>query len=54
LNRQPTEKTIRKRYASAFKDTNLHTMLTALGGDTLIVTGVSTQPLRLRDLPRRH
>lgn len=42
LNRQPTEKLIRKRYASAFKDTNLHTMLTALGVDTLIVTGVST------------
>ena len=42
LNRQPTEKIIRKRYASAFKDTNLHTMLTALGIDTLIVTGVST------------
>lgn len=42
LDRQPTEKVIRKRYASAFKDTNLHTMLTALGVDTLIVTGVST------------
>ena len=42
LERQPTEKLIRKRYASAFKDTNLHTMLTALGVDTLIVTGVST------------
>ncbi|HLQ44270.1 MAG TPA: isochorismatase family protein, partial [Planctomycetaceae bacterium] len=42
LERQPTEKLIRKRYASAFKDTNLHTMLAALGIDTLIVTGVST------------
>lgn len=42
LERRPTEKVIRKRYASAFKDTNLHTMLTALGVDTLIVTGVST------------
>ena len=42
LNRQPMEKVIRKRYASAFKDTNLHTMLTALGIDTLLVTGVST------------
>lgn len=42
LNRQSTEKIVRKRYASAFKDTNLHTMLTALGIDTLIVTGVST------------
>lgn len=42
LERRPTEKLIRKRYASAFKDTNLHTMLTALGVDTLVVTGVST------------
>ena len=42
LNRQSTEKVIRKRYASAFKDTNLHTMLTALSVDTLIVMGVST------------
>ena len=42
LERRPTEKLIRKRYASAFKDTNLHTMLTALSVDTLIVTGVST------------
>ena len=42
LNRQPTENLIRKNYASAFKGTNLHTMLTALGIDTLIVTGVST------------
>ena len=42
LERRPNEKLIRKRYASAFKDTNLHTMLTALGIDTLIVTGVST------------
>jgi nicotinamidase-related amidase len=42
LERRPTEKLIRKRYASAFKDTNLHTMLAALGIDTLIVTSVST------------
>jgi len=42
LNRRPTEKLIRKRYASAFKGTNLHEMLTSLGIDTLIVTGVST------------
>ena len=42
LARQPTEKLIRKRYASAFKGTNLHEMLTSLGIDTLIVTGVST------------
>ena len=42
LERRPNEKIVRKNYASAFKDTNLHTMLTALSIDTLIVTGVST------------
>lgn len=42
LERQPTEKVVRKKYASSFKATNLHEMLTALGVDTLIVTGVST------------
>lgn len=42
LKRQPTEKIVRKRYASAFKGTNLHEMLTSLGIDTLIVTGIST------------
>ncbi|MCI0684715.1 MAG: isochorismatase family protein [Gemmataceae bacterium] len=42
LGRRPTEKLIMKRYASAFKGTNLSDMLTALGIDTLIVTGVST------------
>jgi nicotinamidase-related amidase len=42
LERHPTEPLIRKRYASAFKGTNFHEMLTALGVDTLIVTGVST------------
>ena len=42
LERRPTEMVIRKRYASAFKATNLHEMLTGLGVDTLIVTGVST------------
>ena len=42
LNHRPTEKLIRKPYASAFKGTNLHEMLTALGIDTLIVTGIST------------
>ena len=42
LERRPTEILIRKRYASAFKGTNLHEMLTALGVDTLIVTGIST------------
>jgi len=33
---------VRKHYASAFKGTNFHEMLTALGVDTLIVTGIST------------
>ncbi len=42
LARRPNEKIVRKRYASAFKGTNLHEMLTSLGVDTLIVTGVST------------
>jgi maleamate amidohydrolase len=42
LARRAGEKLIRKRYASAFKGTNLHEMLTSLAVDTLIVTGVST------------
>jgi len=42
LGRRPTEKLMPKRYASAFKGTHLHETLTALGVDTLIVTGVST------------
>jgi nicotinamidase-related amidase len=42
LERRPTEKVIRKSYASGFKGTNFHDMLTALGIDTLIVTGIST------------
>src|SRR5688572_27455146 len=42
LARRPTEKLIRKKYASAFKATNLHEMLTGLSIDTLIVTGLST------------
>ncbi|MCA9071793.1 MAG: isochorismatase family protein [Planctomycetaceae bacterium] len=42
LERRPNEKILRKRYASAFKGTNLHEMLTSLHVDTLIVTGVST------------
>ena len=42
LQRRPTEKLIRKRYASCFKGTNLHEMLASLSIDTLIVTGVST------------
>lgn len=42
LGRLPQEKLIYKRYASSFKGTNLHEMLTSLGVDTLIVTGIST------------
>ncbi len=42
LERRPREKLLRKRYASAFKGTNFHEMLTSLQVDTLIVTGVST------------
>ena len=42
LDHRPTEKIIRKRYASAFKGTNFHEMLASLGVDTLIVTGIST------------
>ena len=42
VGRRPTEKLIRKRYASCFKGTNLHEMLASLGIDTLIVTGAST------------
>jgi nicotinamidase-related amidase len=42
LERRPNEKIVRKRYASAFKGTHLHEMLTALGVDTLVITGVST------------
>ena len=42
LSRRPTEKLLRKRYASCFKGTNLHEMLASLRVDTLIVTGAST------------
>ncbi len=42
LERRPNEKLVLKNYASCFKATNLHEMLTALGVDTLIVTGLST------------
>ena len=42
LERRPTEKLMPKRYASCFKGTNLHEMLTSQGVDTLIVTGAST------------
>ncbi|MFN0164977.1 MAG: isochorismatase family protein [Bryobacteraceae bacterium] len=42
LERRPGERIVTKRYASAFKGTNLHESLTGLGVDTLIVVGVST------------
>src|SRR5206468_9475455 len=42
LDRRLSERIITKRYASAFKGTNLHENFTALGTDTLIVAGVST------------
>lgn len=42
MKRQPNERLVKKRYASAFKGTNFYDNLTALGVDTLIVTGVST------------
>ncbi len=42
LGRRPNEKIIRKKSASCFVGTNLQTMLTVLGVDTLIIAGVST------------
>jgi nicotinamidase-related amidase len=42
LERRPSEKIVRKKYASALRATNLEMNLAALGIDTLIVTGVST------------
>jgi len=42
LERRPSERIVRKKYASAFAGTNLLNLLAALGVDTLIVTGVST------------
>ena len=42
LEHRPEEKIVYKRYASSFKGTNLHEMLTSLSVDTLIVTGIST------------
>jgi len=42
LQRRHDEKIIRKPYASTFKGTNFHEMLTGLRVDTLIVTGCST------------
>ena len=42
LARQPNEKLIVKKYASAFAGTDLQAMLTSLQVDTLIVAGCST------------
>jgi len=42
LQRRPDEKLFLKKFASCFKATRLHEMLTAQGVDTLIVTGLST------------
>ena len=42
LAHEPSEKIIRKKYASCFKGTNFHEMLAGLRVDTLIVAGVST------------
>ena len=42
LGRRPNEKIIVKKYASAFKGTDLHEMLATLRVDTLIVAGCST------------
>ena len=42
LEKRPSEKLIRKPYASAFKGTNVLDMLAAMSIDTLIVTGCST------------
>jgi len=42
VGRRLSEPLIRKRSASAFKDTPLHSWLTAGGVDTLIVAGLST------------
>jgi nicotinamidase-related amidase len=42
LGRRPDEKIIPKRYASAFKGTNLHEMLCSVEADTVIVCGIST------------
>jgi len=42
LGRRPSEKIVGKCYASSFKGTNMHELLSAHRIDTLIVTGVST------------
>ena len=42
LGRRPHEKLFLKKFASCFKATRLHEMLTAQSIDTLIVTGLST------------
>ena len=42
VQRRPNEKLFLKKFASCFKATSLHEMLTAQKVDTLIVTGLST------------
>lgn len=42
VQRRPNEKLFLKKFASCFKATRLHEMLTAQNVDTLIVTGLST------------
>ena len=42
LERRPSEKIVKKKYASALRATNLEMNLASLGVDTLIITGVST------------
>ena len=42
LKHRSSERIILKKYASAFKDTDFHAILSELQVDTLIVTGVST------------
>ena len=54
LERRPTEKLIRKRYASSFKGTNLHEMLASLAHRHADRHRRQHQPLRLCHLPRRH
>jgi hypothetical protein len=56
LQRRPSEKLFPKRYASCFKGTALEQMLSALGVDTVIVVGVSSEfsplPLAIAQHPQ--
>ena len=54
VERRPTELLLRKRYASAFKGTNLHEMLDRSGHRHADRHRAQHEPLRLRDVPRRH